>query len=257
MQFRQIRSATLNIEYAGKRFLIDPMLDPKGAQPGYPATVNSHLDNPLVDLPCAIEEVIDVDAVIVTHTHPDHWDETARKRIPKDLLVFAQTPYDEWQIQLAGFRNTRVLDGATDFAGITLSKTPGQHGRGALLEGLYGQILGDVCGVVFRHPDEKTLYLAGDTVWYEGVAETLANYQPDVIILNSADARVLPDEPIIMGTEDVREVYRAAPGATLIASHMDAVNPGTLSRAALRRFLDDEGMTDRVLVPEDGERYTF
>jgi L-ascorbate metabolism protein UlaG (beta-lactamase superfamily) len=116
--------------------LIDPMLDDKGAQPGYPATVNSHLSDPLVDLPCSIDETIDVDAVIVTHTHPDHWDETARKRIPKDMLVFAQHPYDEWQIQLVGFRNTRVLEDSNDHEGITLFTTPGQHGRGELLEGL-------------------------------------------------------------------------------------------------------------------------
>jgi len=257
MHFRQIRNATLNIEYAGKKFLIDPMLDPKGAQAGYPGTVNSELSNPLVDLPCPVDEVIDVDAVIVTHTHPDHWDETARKRIPKDTLIFAQHPYDEWQIQLAGFTNTRVLEANTDYEGIALCKTPGQHGRGKILEGLFGQILGEVCGVVFRHPDEKTLYLAGDTVWYEGVAETLRTYNPDIVITNNADARVVPNEPIIMGTEDLREVYRAAPDATIIASHMDSVNPGTLSRKSLRAFLDENEMTDRVLVPEDGEAYDF
>jgi len=27
--------------------------------------------------------------------------------------------------------------------------------------------------VVFKHPNEKPLYLAGDTVWYEGVQEVI------------------------------------------------------------------------------------
>ena len=257
MQFKQIRNATLNIEYGGKTFLIDPMLDDKGAVPGYPATVNSHLSNPLVGLPLPIDDIIDVDAVIVTHTHPDHWDETARKRIPKDKLLFTQNGYDEWQIQLHGFHNTRVLEERNDYDGITLVKTPGQHGRGEVLEGLPGEILGNVCGIVFQHPDEKTLYVAGDTVWYDGVRDVIDRYNPDVIVLNSADARLLPNEPIIMGTEDVYEVYQAAGNATIIASHMDAVNPGTLSRRELRAFLDEKGMTDRVRVPEDGEAYDF
>ena len=50
MNIKQIRNATLLIEYAGTRFLVDPMLAPKGAYPGFAGTANSHLRNPLVDL---------------------------------------------------------------------------------------------------------------------------------------------------------------------------------------------------------------
>jgi hypothetical protein len=82
-------------------------------------------------------------------------------------------------------------------------------------------------------------------------------HQPDVIVLNSADARVLPNEPILMGKEDVYEVYNAAPQATLIASHIESLNLATLSRKELRVFLGEKGMTQRVLVPEDGESYRF
>lgn len=37
MNITQIRNATQLITYAGKRFLIDPMLAPKGAYPASPA----------------------------------------------------------------------------------------------------------------------------------------------------------------------------------------------------------------------------
>ena len=43
MQFRQIRSATVKVDFAGKKFLIDPMLSDKGTYPGFPGSVNSHL----------------------------------------------------------------------------------------------------------------------------------------------------------------------------------------------------------------------
>ena len=49
------------------------------------------------------------------------------------------------------------------------------------------------------------------------------------------------------------EVYRRMPHARIIASHMEAVNHATLTRAALRGFLAEHAMTDRVQVPEDGE----
>lgn len=257
MKLTQIRNATLKVEYAGKKFLIDPMLSKKGAFPGFPGTINSHIANPTVDLPLPLSEILDVDAVIVTHTHQDHWDDAAKEAIPKDMPIFTQNARDQWDIQMSWFRNTWVLEERNDFGGITLNKTPGQHGRGEILEGLMGDILGDVCGIVFTHPREKTLYIAGDTVWYQGVEQNLKQYKPDVMVLNSGDAKVLPNESIIMGKEDVYEAYKAAPLATIIASHMGAVNHASLSREDLRAFIVDHRMNSRVLVPEDGESYTF
>ena len=257
MKLTQIRNATLKVEYAGKKFLIDPMLSKKGAFPGFPGTINSHIANPTVDLPLPLSEILDVDAVIVTHTHQDHWDDAAKEAIPKDMPIFTQNARDQWDIQMSWFRNTWVLEERNDFGGITLNKTPGQHGRGVILEGLMGDILGDVCGIVFTHPREKTLYIAGDTVWYHGVEQNLKHYKPDVMVLNSGDAKVLPNESIIMGKEDVYEAYKAAPLATIIASHMGAVNHASLSREDLRAFIVDHRMNSRVLVPEDGESYSF
>lgn len=257
MKLIQIRNATLKVEYAGKKFLIDPMLSKKGAFPGFPGTINSHIANPTVDLPLPLSEILDVDAVIVTHTHQDHWDDAAKEAIPKDMPIFTQNARDQWDIQMSWFRNTWVLEERNDFGGITLNKTPGQHGRGEILEGLMGDILGNVCGIVFTHPREKTLYIAGDTVWYQGVEQNLKQYKPDVMVLNSGDAKVLPNESIIMGKEDVYEAYKAAPLATIIASHMGAVNHASLSREDLRAFIVDHRMNSRVLVPEDGESYTF
>jgi L-ascorbate metabolism protein UlaG (beta-lactamase superfamily) len=257
MKLTQIRNATLKVEYAGKKFLIDPMLSKKGAFPGFPGTINSHIANPTVDLPLPLSEILDVDAVIVTHTHQDHWDDAAKEAIPKDMPIFTQNARDQWDIQMSWFRNTWVLEERNDFGGITLNKTPGQHGRGEILEGLMGDILGNVCGIVFTHPREKTLYIAGDTVWYQGVEQNLKHYKPDVMVLNSGDAKVLPNESIIMGKEDVYEAYKAAPLATIIASHMGAVNHASLSREDLRAFIVDHRMNSRVLVPEDGESYSF
>jgi L-ascorbate metabolism protein UlaG (beta-lactamase superfamily) len=256
MKFQQLRNATLIIEYAGKKFLVDPMLAEKGAFPGFEGTINSHIANPLVHLPVPMDEILDVDAVIVTHIHPDHWDDAAIKLVPKDMLIFAQNENDAAQIQEQGFKNVRALGEKTVFDDITLIKTPGRHGGEKTMEE-WRDLLGHVSGVIFKHPDEKTVYIAGDTVWYEGVEENLKKYEPDVVILNSGDAQVLGYEPIIMDKKDVYEVYKAAPKATIIASHMESVNHAMLSRKELREFLSEKNMTQRVLVPEDGEAYSF
>lgn len=256
MKFTQLRNATVIIEYAGKRMLVDPMLAPKGTHPAFAGTPNSDKRNPLVDLPITMDDVVAVDAVIVTHTHLDHWDGTAEEVLPKDIPIFAQHEQDAQKIEAAGFRDVRILNGETELDGIRLVKTPGQHGSDYAIETL-GQRLGQVCGVVFQHPQEKTLYLAGDTVWNQYVAANLEQYRPEVVILNSGDARIDAVGPIIMGKQDVYEVHRAAPDATIIASHMEAVNHAMLSRQELRAFLAEKGMTGSVLVPEDGEAYRF
>ncbi|MCY1249133.1 hypothetical protein D9M72_626390 [compost metagenome] len=60
-----------------------------------------------------------------------------------------------------------------------------------------------------------------------------------------------------MGKQDVYEVYKAAPKATLIATHMESVNHAVLTRKEFREFSAEKGMTDRLLVPEDGETYSL
>src|SRR5215207_8894640 len=102
MKITQVRNATLVVDYAGTRFLIDPMLAEQGAYPGFEGTPNSHLWNPLVGLPVAADALLDVDAVIVTHTHLDHWDAAAEALVPKHLPIFVQDDKDAAQIRAAG-----------------------------------------------------------------------------------------------------------------------------------------------------------
>jgi hypothetical protein len=89
------------------------------------------------------------------------------------------------------------------------------------------------------------------------VEENLRTHKPDVIVLNCGDAQIIGLGSIIMGKGDVYKVHQVAPRATLLASHMEAVNHGMLSRKELREFIAEKGMTPRVRVPDDGEAVTF
>lgn len=253
MYIQQIRNATIIVQYAGKKFLIDPFLAEKGTYPPFPNSLRQDQYNPLVSLPISLDEIMkDVDAVILTHLHLDHFDEAAQKVLPKAIKMFVQNEEDLQEVQNADFSNVEVLKEDTVFAGIQLIKTKGEHGRGGILK-----IAGHVCGVVFKHSTEKTLYVAGDTVWYEPVQEVIDKHKPEVIVVNGGDNQFLEGGSLIMGKEDIFEVHKAAPDAKIIVVHMEAVNHWTLSRNELKNFLAEKRISSNIVVPDDGESYTI
>lgn len=256
--FQLIRNATIKLSYGDITFLVDPMLAKKGSYPGFEGSVNSHLRNPLVELPLPLEEVVRADAVIVTHTHLDHWDEAAKRALPKDIPLFTQNEEDAASIRTDGFTDVRVLGAESAFRGVRLSPVTGQHGSDAIMS-LLGERLGKTVGIVFRRAGCKTVYVAGDTIWTPEVDAALATYHPDVIVLNTGYARIAGfDGSIIMGKEDLGRACTAAPGATVIGIHMEAFNHMTHSRRDLRDYVAQNGLdSKRVLVPEDGEEYRF
>ncbi|GAL03226.1 hypothetical protein JCM19237_6119 [Photobacterium aphoticum] len=254
MHITQVRNATQLIQYAGKTFLVDPMLAEKAAYPGFPGTVQSHLRFPTVDLPLEMTTLLNIDAVLLTHTHLDHWDEAAVKQIPKDTLVFVQDDHDAQILRSQGFTNlTCFADGVT-FEGISLTGTACQHGSDALYQQPeLAERLGEVTGVILSHPDEETLYLVGDSIWTPAIEATMKNVQPGVVILNTGWAHVLGFGPIIMGQEDVLKTHQILPQAQIVATHMDAVNHTLVTRQTLREYVAVNVLGEWVHIPEDGE----
>jgi len=105
--------------------------------------------------------------------------------------------------------------------------------------------------------NEKTLYIAADTVWYEGVQEALDHHKPEVVILNGGDNQFFFGGQLVMNKADIFQVQNAIPNATIFVSHMEGVNHNTLTRQDLKNFLIEKEIADRVHVPQDGQSYTF
>jgi L-ascorbate metabolism protein UlaG (beta-lactamase superfamily) len=251
LRIQLIRNATCLMQYGGRTLLIDPFLSDAGALPAFNNTPNPR-PNPLVPLPKPATEVVKgVDATLLTHLHVDHWDDVAQSMLPKQGTLFAK-PADQPRVAKAGFTDIRTVDTAVTWEGISIARTSGQHGRGEV-----GQRMGAVCGYVLSRVGAPTVYIAGDTVWCPEVADAIKIHRPDVIVVNAGEAQFLEGGAIIMGVDDVVQVCRTAPQATLVAVHLEALNHCVLTRDGLRAGLDRSGVTSTVLIPRDGEELTI
>ena len=249
IRLRLVRHATLVLEIGDLTVLVDPMLNPAEAADPVPDTPNQRR-NPLVELPFDDEELGrllgSIDAVLVTHTHGDHWDARAVEEISKETPIFCQ-PEDEDKILSSGFSDVSPVASESEWRGLRLSRTGGRHGTGEI-----GRAMAPVSGFVVRADTGPTLYVAGDTIWCEEVEEALNLHRPDAVVVNAGAARFLEGDPITMTAEDVARVCRAALEARVIAVHMEAINHCLLSRSELRESLREKGLLDRVEIPSDG-----
>jgi L-ascorbate metabolism protein UlaG (beta-lactamase superfamily) len=225
-----VRNATLLLETSEGRVLVDPMLRAAGTTPPIENTPNP-VRNPLVELPIPAEEVVDdLSACIVTHLHGDHFDDAAAELLPRDRQILTQ-PESAPALRDRGFTNVSVEHERWPM-------TRGRHGTGEI-----GEAMGPVSGWVV-----DGVYIVGDTIWCDEVADALARDEPRAVVVNAGAARFNEGDPIVMTADDVRRV-REATDATVLVVHLEAMNHCLERRDVYRRI---EG----VLVPDDGETIT-
>ena len=251
MQIQLVRHATMVVEFPGARLLVDPMLSEPGTMPPVENSTNLR-PNPLLPLPAPAAEVLrGVTAALITHTHRDHFDDTSARLLPKELPLFVQ-PEDESKFRSLGFTDVHAVRDKVHWESIEIHRTGGQHGTGEV-----GRKMAPVSGFVLRAPGDKTLYIAGDTIWCPEVEQALATHQPAVTVVNAGAAKFLEGGPITMTAEDVVTVARQAPGTVIVAVHMEANNHCLLTRVDLAFQLEAERVSARLRIPHDGEWLTF
>jgi len=237
MNVTLVRHATLLVELDGVRFLVDPMLSAAGANPPVENTPNQRR-NPLVGLP---DVDLGHDAVLVTHRHTDHWD-AWEDTIDAETPVFCN-PAEAEAFREDGLEDVRPVEDERRFEGVAVHRTPARHGGEQ-----HAEAMAPVCGFVLD--GSETLYLAGDTVWYDAVPGTIDEYDPDAVVVNAGAAQFETGEPITMDAADVASVVEYA-DCPVVADHMEAINHCLLERDELAAAVPD------VRIPADGETVDF
>lgn len=249
MQVHHIRSATMLLSIGPHHLLVDPMLSPPGALPGFKLFGGGRRANPLVPLPQNTDDILaQTTGVVVTHEHPDHLDPAAVAWISARKLPVWASPTDVPSLRKKGLSANELKSGEL---GLAVELIPSLHGPGVV-----GWLMGPVAGFYLAHPDEPSVYLTSDSVLSPGVLGALARLRPELVIAPAGSANFGLGPSILFTQDELVRLIRDAPHDVLL-NHLEALDHCPTTRQALRARLEKEGLSSRVHIPSDGETVSF
>jgi L-ascorbate metabolism protein UlaG (beta-lactamase superfamily) len=244
-----IGGPTALFEFGGLRLLTDPTFDPAGGDYPTPVSVLHKTQSPARG-PDAIGAV---DAVLLSHDHhADNLDRAGRDALGAAGLVLptvaaaerlgghavGMVPWQSHDLEAPGGRWLRI------------TATPARHGPA---DADRGPVVG--FALAFADDPEAIVYVSGDTVWYEGVAEVGRRFPPRVAILNLGAARVREVGPyhLTFTAEEAVTAAVAFGDALVVPLHFEGWAHFSESRQDIERAFAAAGLADRLRWPIPGQ----
>jgi L-ascorbate metabolism protein UlaG (beta-lactamase superfamily) len=239
-----IGGPTALIEIDGFRLLTDPTFDaPRTYQLG-------HVKLEKLSGPALAEDAIgEIDAVLLSHDqHADNLDESGKHFLPKAKRVLTT--------EVGAKRLGGHAEGLAPWASVELSRnghsltvtaTPARHGPAGI-----EPLAGDVIGFVLAAKDSRPIYISGDTVWYDGVAEVARRFKAGVVMPFAGAAQTRGPFHLTMDTNDTIETARAFPDATIVPLHTDGWAHFKQNADDLRVSFEALGFGSRLKLLEPG-----
>ncbi|MGH7118981.1 MAG: MBL fold metallo-hydrolase [Acetobacteraceae bacterium] len=211
-----IGGPTALIEIGGFRLLTDPTFDPPGEY-SLPHVTLVKTAGPARSA-AAIGRI---DAVLLSHDqHADNLDHSGKTFLTQADRVFTTIAGAK---RLAGHAEglapweERILS-KQGSPNLVITATPARHGPAGI-----EPLAGDVIGFVLRSndPGARPVYITGDTVWYDGVAEVARRFNPGVVMPFAGAAQTRGPFHLTMDVNDVVETARTFPDARIVPLHYD------------------------------------
>ena len=241
-----IGGPTVVIELGGLRLVTDPTFDAPGTYPSGTIQLEKTSAPAL-----SAAEIGAVDAVLLSHDqHFDNLDRAGRAFLSAVPTAFT-TPIGASRlggnaVGLAPWQNTRIE--GRNGAGLHLTAAPARHGPPGI-EPIAGDVAGFLLGL--DQPGDA-IYVTGDTVWYEGVAEVARRYKPKLVILFAGSAEPRGRFHLTMDANDALETAHAFPDARIVAIHNEGWGHFAETDAELRQAFAALGIADRLQPLERG-----
>ncbi len=245
-QFTYIGGPTALLEVNGLRLLTDPTFDPAGEE--YVTSVYTLQKLAAPALPA--ESLGPVDVVLLSHDHHvDNLDRSGRAFLTRAKTVLTTRdgaqrlganavgldPWQEIEIQ------------APNGGVIRVTGTPARHGP---IDGDRGP----VTGFVLTSPEapQSAIYVSGDTVWYEGVAEVGARFDVRIAVLFMGAARVPEVGPahLTMTADEGIKAAQTFGRAIIIPLHYEGWKHFSESRRQIEDAFRSAGIEHRLKWPE-------
>jgi L-ascorbate metabolism protein UlaG (beta-lactamase superfamily) len=244
-----IGGPTALIEFDGFRLLTDPTFDHPGAYK-LPHVTLEKLVGPAI----SAAQVGAVDAVLLSHDqHSDNLDNSGRdflRHAPRTLTTIAGARRLGGDVEgLAPWDSTELT--GKDGHALTITATPARHGP-AGIEPLSGDVIGFVLSS--NAPGSRPIYITGDTVWFDGVAEVARRFPAGVVLPFAGAAQTRGPFHLTMDTNDTIETARAFPDATIVPVHTDGWAHFKQTAGDLRASFDTLGFGARLRILEPGVR---
>jgi L-ascorbate metabolism protein UlaG (beta-lactamase superfamily) len=249
----QIGGPTVLIEIAGLRLLTDPTFDPPGEY-RLPHVVLRKVTGPAR----SAKGVGPVDAVLLSHDqHADNLDHSGREFLTTVARVFTTRAgaarLGGRAVGLAPWEPVSVT--APDGGELEITATPARHGP-AGIEPLSGDVIGFVL-TMKNDRNMRPIYITGDTVWYDGVAEVARRFDVGLVLLFAGAAQTRGPFHLTMDTNDAIEAAHAFPNATIVPVHIDSWAHLTQSAQDLTRAFEALGLAHRITVIAPGDTWTW
>lgn len=230
-----VGTATMLLRLGDFTLLTDPNFLHAGqrAYLGYGLS-SRRLTNPAME----IDDLPDLDAVILSHLHGDHFDRVARHGLPKSLPIIT-TPQAQRRLHRWGFT---AADGLLTWESrelrhgnqrLSVTAVPGHHGPG-LLDRLLPAVMGSIIDLERDGRRLLRLYITGDTLCRPALADIPARFPDiDVMLIHLGGTRIL-GFLVTMNDQHGIELMRLVQPGTTVPIHYDDYRA---FRSPLRDFL--------------------
>jgi len=111
-----------------------------------------------------------------------------------------------------------------------------------------------VIGFVLAFSDRNVpaIYVTGDTVWYDGVAEVARRFRAGIVVLFAGAARTRGAFHLTMDVNDAIETAHAFPDAVIVPVHCEGWAHFTQSREDLEASFRALGLESRLKLLDPG-----